>query len=113
MDTTPMTGLVREGWLDAELAGLLWLLVEARVPVVVVGPDRAARDRVLEALDVLLPDGARRATVRSDDDFDWLREAVELGWRRERVGERPVTKDALSAADGVLVARELADVDGV
>jgi hypothetical protein len=113
MDATPMTGLLREGWLDAELGGLLWLLVEARTPVVVVGRDRGARDRVLDALDVLLPDGARRATVRSDDDFDWLREAVELGWRRERVGERPVTKDALSAADGVLIARDLGDVDGI
>ena len=81
--------------------------------MVVVGPDEAARDRVLTALDGLLPDTTGRATVRPDDDFEWLREAVELGWRRERVGERPVRPDALSSADGVLVARGLADATGI
>jgi hypothetical protein len=113
MDPTAMTALVHDGWLDAELAGLLWLLVEGRTPVVVVGRDAAPRDRVLEALGALLPDSARRATVRPDDDFEWLREAVELGWRRERVGERRVPRHALSSTDGVLVARGLADADGI
>jgi len=113
MDERAIAGLVRDGWLDAELAGLLWLLAESRVPVVIVGPDGSARDGLLHALDGLLPDGARRADVRPDDDFEWLREAVELGWRRERVGERPVRGDALSSSDGVLIARELGAVDGV
>jgi hypothetical protein len=113
MDESTMAGLVRGGWLDAELAGLLWVLVEARTPVVVVGSDAAGRDQVLAALDGLLPDTARRARVRPDDDFEWLREAVELGWRRERVGERPVARDALSSADGVLVAPGLADPAGI
>src|SRR3954452_5536396 len=94
MDPTAITTLLHDGWLDAELAGLLWLLVEGRTPVVVVGRDAAARDRVLDALAALLPDDARRATVRADDDFEWLREAVELGWRRERVGERRGRADA-------------------
>src|SRR4051795_4139929 len=113
MDPTAMTALVHDGWLDAELAGLLWLLVEGRTPGGVVGRDAASRDPVLEALDALLPDRARRATVRPDDDFEWLREAVELGWRRERVGERPGRPAALSSADGVLVARGLGDADGI
>ena len=108
-----MTGLVRDGWLDAELAGLLWLLVEARVPTLVVGRNPDACERVLAAMDALLPDGVRRATVRPDDDFEWLREAVELGWRRERVGERPVPRDALSSSDGVLIAPGLADATGI
>ena len=113
MDERAIAGLVRDGWLDAELAGLLWLLAEARVPIVVVGPDRAAADRLLAAIDGLLPDAARRATVRPDDDFEWLREAVELGWRRDRVGERPVRRDAISSTDGVLIARRLGEPDGV
>src|SRR3954452_18111606 len=113
MDPTAITTLLHDGWLDAELAGLLWLLVEGRTPVVVVGRDAAARDGVLEALAALLPDDARRATVRADDDFEWRRESVELGWRRERVGERQAQLDALSSTDGVLVARGLADAQGI
>jgi hypothetical protein len=113
MDERAVAGLVRDGWLDAELAGLLWLLAGSRVPIVVVGPDRLATERLLAAVDGLLPEGARRATVRPDDDFEWLREAVELGWRRERVGERPVPHDALSSSDGVLVARGLGAADGI
>jgi hypothetical protein len=113
MDDRAMAGLVRDGWLDAELAGLVWLLAESRVPFVVASPDPVAADRLLAAIDGLLPDAARRATVRPDDDFEWLREAVELGWRRERVGERPVPHDALSSSDGVLVAHGLGRPDGI
>src|SRR3954454_13099268 len=113
MDPTAITTLLHDGWLDAELAGLLWLLVEGRTPVVVVGRDAAARDRGLDALAALLPDDARRATVRADDDFEWLREAVELGWRRERVAERPVRPGGMSSADGGLLAPGLADRDGI
>lgn len=113
MDERAIAGLVQGGWLDAELAGLLSVLAESRVPIVVVGPDRAAGSIVLEALDGLLPADARRATVRPDDDFAWLREAVELGWRRERVGEQRVRRDALSSSDGVLVAPALGASDGV
>jgi len=108
-----MACLVRDGWLDGELAGLVWLLAESRVPVVIVGPDRASADGLLEAIDGLVPDVARRVTVRPDDDFEWLREAVELGWRRERVGERPVRDDALSSSDGVLIAHGLGAPAGI
>ena len=113
MSEAMLADLVREGVLDAELAGLVWLLAEARTPVLVVGPEVAARDRVLDAVAEVLPPDARMATVRPDDDFEWLREAVELGWRRERVGERPVARDAIASTDGVLVARGLGAHDGI
>ena len=45
MSEAMLADLVRDGVLDAELAGLVWLLAEARTPVLVVGPDAAARDR--------------------------------------------------------------------
>ena len=113
MDERAIAGLVRDGRLDAELAGLLWLLAESRVPIVVVGSHERARDELLDALGNLLPDDARRADVRPDDDFDWLREAVELGWRRERVGERPVARDAMSSSESVLIVRGLGARGGV
>jgi hypothetical protein len=113
MDVTPIAGMVRDGWLDAELAGLVWLLAEARTPIVLVGAQTTARDELLASIEALLPDTVPRAEVRQDDDFEWLREAVELGWRRERVRERPVPRDALSSADGVLVARGLGDADAI
>jgi hypothetical protein len=113
MDERPIAGLVRDGWLDAELAGLVWLLAESRAPFVVVGPDRVAAGGLLLAIDGLLPEAARRATVRPDDDFEWLREAVELGWRRDRVGTRLVPSHALSSSDGVLVAHGLGRPEGI
>jgi hypothetical protein len=113
MSEAMLAALVRDGVLDAELGGLVWLLAESRTPVVVVGEDAAARDRVLDAVAEVLPPDARLATVRPDDDFEWLREAVELGWRRDRVGERPVRKGAITSADGVLVARDLGAPGGI
>jgi hypothetical protein len=113
MSEAKLADLVRDGVLDAELAGLVWLLAEARTPFVVVGDDAGARDRVLDAVAGVLPPDARLATVRPDDDFDWLREAVELGWRRERSAVRPVAPDAISSVDGVLVARDLGTPDGI
>jgi hypothetical protein len=43
------------GVLDAELAGLLWALIEARMPVIVAGPTRPEREALLDALVGLLP----------------------------------------------------------
>ena len=41
-----LTGLVANGVVDAELAALLWLLVEGGVPLVVGGEDAASRAEV-------------------------------------------------------------------
>ncbi len=107
----PVGALVRAGTLDAELAGLLAILVGARIPAVVVSPDPRAAAVVADALETLLPADARTAAVAPDDDFDWLPEAVELGWRRDRtalaggVGERPARRVAPS--DGVLIVQGL------
>jgi hypothetical protein len=106
--------LVRAGTLDEELAGLLSVLVEARSPVLVVSPSTEAAGAVADALADLLPDDARIVDVAPDDDFDWLPEAVELGWRRDR--GTPVAATApgtrLSPRDGVLRVRGLASTGG-
>jgi hypothetical protein len=106
-------GLLRDHVLDAELGALLWLLLDARTPLVVVGERGTAREALLDGLAGMLPPGARRVDVLADDDFEWLPEAVELGWRRERVGPRGADQPRLSASDGILVVRGLADPDGV
>ncbi len=64
-----LTLLQCDGVLDAELAALLWLLLEARLPLVVTGPaSREQRLGLLEALLILLPPGTRRVEVRTDEE---------------------------------------------
>ena len=100
-----LRALVHRRVLDAELASLLWLLVEARIPVLVAGPPIPARDAVRAALLDLLPTDARPIVLAgADEEFEWMPEATELGWRRERApagdaGARP----RASAATAVLV----------
>jgi hypothetical protein len=74
--------LIAAGTLDAELAALLWLLVGARVPLVVAGPPGSGRTTVLSALLDLLPAAADIRILAGDaEDFGWLPEAARLGWR--------------------------------
>jgi flagellar protein FlaI len=69
--------LIRRGTLDAELAALLWLLVEARLPVIVgATPQRAGKTTLLVALLDFLPPGAQVVTLGGfEETFDWLPEA--------------------------------------
>jgi len=105
--------LIATGVLDAELAGLAWLLVEARLPVIVGGLARGAgKTTLLEALLEFLPSTARRIDLRgADEDFAWLPEAEALGWRRpggalpEPVPPAPAIP--VTPASAVLVAAEL------
>jgi hypothetical protein len=77
-----IAALVRDGVLDEELASLVWLLVESRLPVVVAGGSPACRTTVRAALLDLLPPGTRTIRLRGQDEtFDWLPEAAALGWR--------------------------------
>lgn len=103
--------LMADGVLDAELAALLWLLIEVRLPVVVVGPGGAGRTTLLDALLDFLPAGARAVPLAgAEEDFEWLPEAPELGWRRERTGARtgsPHAGKRVSPADTVLMVAEL------
>lgn len=105
--------LVRDRVLDGELAGLLWLLLEARVPVVVVGAPGSGRTTLLTALLDLLPPDARTVPLAGAmEDFGWLPEAPELGWRPEQP-VRPAPAKPLapaSRASTVLLVSELGDL---
>ena len=59
MRAPSLARLVATGVLDAELAALVWLLVEDGIPVLVVGMEAVARDERLDALVAAMP-GTRR-----------------------------------------------------
>jgi hypothetical protein len=105
--------LIASGTLDAELAGLLWLLVEARLPVVVAATaGRTGKSTLLEAILAFLPPGTRRQSLAGfAEDFEWLPEAADLGWRhapRRTPDGRPKVGPA-EPATTYLVAAELSN----
>jgi hypothetical protein len=104
--------LIATGVLDAELAALAWILVEARLPVIVGGLARGAgKSTLLEALLDFLPSTARRIDLRGvDEDFAWLPEAESLGWQRPAGAleeAAPAPAIPVTPASAVLVAAEL------
>lgn len=106
--------LIRSGTLDADLAALLWLLVEARLPVVVAAErGRTGKTTLLNALLDFLPPRTRRVELRGiSETFDWLPHAHELGWRPEAVvsvDDRPPEQPVTDPASTFLVAAELSD----
>jgi hypothetical protein len=103
-----LAALVARGALDAELAALTWLMVEARIPTVVAGPRGEARDGLLSALPDLLPAGTRVVAPAEGDDFAWLPEAVELGWRRTTAAAMPGGPSRPDPGETVILARDLA-----
>lgn len=101
--------LVRIGALDAELGGLLWLLIEGGIGTIVAGPgagpaDRARRRSVLGGILDLAPPDRRRLTLRGrDEDFARLADIETLGWRRTF----PAASDPVDPATTILLAGEL------
>jgi hypothetical protein len=78
--------LIRAGTLDAELAAMLWLLIEGRVPLIVAAADQGAgKTTLLTALLEFLPSGLHTVELAgASETFEWLPQAPELGWRRPR-----------------------------
>jgi hypothetical protein len=101
--------LIADGVLDAELAALAWLLIEARLPVVVAALARGVgKSTLLEALLDFLPVGVRRIDLAGQaEDFAWLPEAAALGW--PPAGPTVASSPPVSAATSYLVAAELSE----
>jgi hypothetical protein len=108
-----LVALVGEGAFDAELAALVWLLVEGNVPCVVASPALSASVHVRAALIDLLEPGTRIIRLAGrDEEFAWMPEASELGWRRNegpRAGPPPGAIDRVTAGPTGTVM--LADLD--
>ncbi len=101
-DRLSIVDLIRAGTLDAELAALLWLLVEARLPVVVAaGPQLAGKTTLLTALLDFLPPEIRRIQLRGfAEDFGWLPEADRLGWLTTPIDAWRTRSAIAGVADG-------------
>jgi hypothetical protein len=108
--------LLDEAAVDAELAALVSLLIEARVPVVVAGEvDAVSRRAMLDALLTALPADTRRIPLAGPtEDFAWLPEAESLGWRSDgpTPGRSPVEPSATPAGT-VIDAGDLVRDDAV
>lgn len=111
--------LIDAGTLDAELAATLWVLVEGRVPIVVAAEaSGTGKSTLLDSLLAFVAPGARVIEIAgAAETFDWLPQATELGWRRNRTASAPQVP-AASAPDGagpirpddtVLLIPELSD----
>ena len=103
--------LVRSGTLDAELAATLWLLVEARVPLVVAAETSGTgKSTLLDALLDFLPAGTRAVELAgATETFDWLPQAPELGWRRVRASGGRRVQPPVRPDTTVLLIPELSD----
>ncbi|MFL5646665.1 MAG: hypothetical protein ACJ78L_15045 [Chloroflexota bacterium] len=104
--------LIRDGTLDTELAATLWLLVEARVPLIVAAEaGRVGKSTMLDALLAFLPAEIRVVRLAGEEEtFDWLPQASELGWASHpsRPNE-PAAAEPIRAATTVIYAAELSD----
>ena len=101
--------LIQSGTLDAELAATVWLLIEARVPLLVAGERRAVgKSTLLGSLLDFLPPELRVVELGGvHETFEWLPQASELGW--PGVARRPATGSPIRPEDTVLFASELSD----
>ena len=105
-----ITELIRAGTLDAELAAMLWVLLAARVPLIVAAVAHGTgKSTLLGALLDFLPAGVRTVELAgSAETFEWLPQATELGWSRSHApdlaDQSPVRPD-----DTVIVIPDLSD----
>lgn len=101
--------LIRTGWLDSELAATIWLLLEARVPLLVAGEAHGVgRSTLLGALLDFVPPELRIVEVAgAGETFEWLPQASELGW--PGVARRPSDGPPIRPDTTVLLVPELSD----
>ncbi len=97
--------LVRAGTLDAELVATLWLLIEARVPLVVAAAAQGTgKSTLLNALLDFLPAGTHAVELAgATETFDWLPQAPELGWRRVRPSATDVVQGPIRVPEAKAV----------
>ena len=104
--------LIRDGTLDTELAATLWLLIEARVPVIVAAEaGQVGKSTLLEALLAFVPASTRVVRLAGETEtFDWLPQASELGWPgHPTTSIAPASGEPFRPGTTVILASELSD----
>ena len=104
-----IVALIADGTLDAELGAQLWLLIEARVPLIVAAEaQHVGKTTLLTALLAFLPPDARLVELAGESEtFDWLPQATELGW--PGVGHPAIGGPPVRPETAVILAHELSD----
>lgn len=104
-----IVGLIGDGTLDAELAAQLWLLLEARVPIIVAAEvQHEGKTTLLTALLAFLAADVRLVELAGEaETFDWLPQATELGW--PGVGRPAAGGSVVRPETTVLLVPELSD----
>jgi hypothetical protein len=104
--------VLRDGILDSESAGLLWLLADGGVPIVVAGDD--ARSGVVGAILDLVPATRRQLVLAGPtEDFKWLAGAEGLGWvRTDPADPEPADPGTTTLLAGELGLDPPADLTG-
>ncbi len=99
--------LIDAGTLDAELAAMLWVLIEGRVPIVVAAEaSGTGKTTLLDTLLAFVPPGVRVIELAgAAETFDWLPQASELGWHRTRPSGAPAAPTAAGPRDGASPVR--------
>jgi hypothetical protein len=106
-----IAALIRAGTLDAELAATVWLLLESRVPLLVAAEaPGTGKSTLLAALLDFVPSQLRTIELAgTDETFDWLPQATELGWSTAGARVPGAGGQAVRSDTTVLVAPELSD----
>lgn len=101
--------LIRDGTLDSELAAQVWLLVGARVPIVVAAEaQNVGKSTLLFALMAFLPPDVRVVELAGETEtFAWLPQASELGW--PGIARPAPDGDHVRPESTVLLVPELSD----
>ena len=101
--------LLRAGTLDSALVAQLWLLLEARAPLIVAAEAQGAgKTTLLRALLEFLPASARVVELTGEGEtFAWLPQASELGWPGR--GQSATSGDPVRPDTTVLLVHELSD----
>ena len=104
-----IVALIGDRTLDAELAAQLWLLLEARVPIIVAADDQhVGKTTLLTALLAFLPADVRLIELAGEaETFAWLPQATELGW--PGVARPAADGPAVRPETTVLLVHELSD----
>ncbi len=104
--------VLRDGFLDSESAGLLWLLADGGVPILVAGD--GSRSALAAAVLDLVPTTRRELVLAGPaEDFSWLAGAEGLGWvRTEPADPEPADPGTTTLLGGDLGVGPPADLTG-